>query len=266
MIHTEYEGDKMKSTKGFTLIELLVVISIIAILMAVMMPALGRARESAKMVVCRSNLKTLVLGASLWSGDNDDWAIAGAWYSDDDQFERCSITSYVSASAENEGDSFVCPSAKGADFFSSDPSYDTTGNERTYTYAANGHITFNIAPSPGSKGSGTSLYGPGNVYWQEHGVTKVSAIRATQSTIYFIDNEYYACVSWYFDPNRDPMSFPEASRYATRWHNKKSSDWYGVANIGWVDGHVSVEPDDFADYADPAAKRNPRWKYYLGDH
>ncbi|MFI4911875.1 MAG: type II secretion system protein [Sedimentisphaeraceae bacterium JB056] len=256
----------MKRVKGFTLIELLVVISIIAILMSIMMPAMGRARESAKMIVCRSNLKTLVLGASLWSQDNDDWAIAGAWYSDKDQFENCTITSYVSASTENESDSFVCPSAKDSTFYSSDPDFDTEGNERTYTYAANGHITLNVSPSPGSSGIGKSLYGPDSVYWNDHGVTKVSAIRATQETIYFIDNEYYACVSWYFNPLKDPMSFPESNRYATRWHNKKASDWYGVGNIGWVDGHVSVEPDDFTNYRDTQGRTKPKWQYYLYDH
>jgi prepilin-type N-terminal cleavage/methylation domain-containing protein/prepilin-type processing-associated H-X9-DG protein len=45
--------------KGFTLIELLVVISIIAILMAIMIPALRKARESAKTVVCASNLRQI---------------------------------------------------------------------------------------------------------------------------------------------------------------------------------------------------------------
>ncbi len=47
----------MKLKHGFTLIELLVVISIIAVLMAVMMPALGRAKKQASSVVCTTNLK-----------------------------------------------------------------------------------------------------------------------------------------------------------------------------------------------------------------
>ena len=58
-----------KKQNAFTLIELLVVISIIAVLMSVLLPALKRARAQAKATVCSSNLKQLFLGASLYAQD-----------------------------------------------------------------------------------------------------------------------------------------------------------------------------------------------------
>ncbi|NQT01038.1 MAG: prepilin-type N-terminal cleavage/methylation domain-containing protein, partial [Planctomycetes bacterium] len=50
-----------KRNRGFTLIELLVVIAIIAVLMAILMPSLNRAREQGKRSTCLSNLKQLTL-------------------------------------------------------------------------------------------------------------------------------------------------------------------------------------------------------------
>jgi len=57
---------------GFTLIELLVVISIIALLVSILMPALSKARAQAKMVVCASNIHQTVIGVTTYSLDNDD--------------------------------------------------------------------------------------------------------------------------------------------------------------------------------------------------
>ena len=61
--------------KGFTLIELLVVISIIAILMSIMMPALSRAREMARRVTCQSNIRSTGLALNTFANDNDGYLI-----------------------------------------------------------------------------------------------------------------------------------------------------------------------------------------------
>ena len=67
----------MRQRQGFTLIELLVVIAIIAILMGVLMPALGRAREGGKRAACMSNLKQLMLAWTLYADDNTDKIVCG---------------------------------------------------------------------------------------------------------------------------------------------------------------------------------------------
>lgn len=68
----------MKSKKrGFTLIELLVVIAIIAVLMAILLPSLRRAREQAKMVQCQSNLKQWALTINIYVQDNEGKFFSG---------------------------------------------------------------------------------------------------------------------------------------------------------------------------------------------
>ena len=65
------------TSTGFTLVELLIVIGIIAVLIAILLPALNKARDAARVLACLANVRQIEFGAMLYANNNKDWLPPG---------------------------------------------------------------------------------------------------------------------------------------------------------------------------------------------
>ena len=203
---------------GFTLVELLVVISIIAMLLAILMPSLQKAREQARIIICKNNEKQQYLGHTLWTGDNDGYF----WYH-----------------LDTSGNKLYCCWW-----------YEMVA----YAKQKKGYLTFDILDCPTSRQYGEWSWGNPWGYWAiryapphplapqmegGYGINRLvlggsSWVRATR----LVNHKRYAETALITDNQSvywNQLSGDYRHTMSCR-HKRKDS-----ANIVWLDGHTSAE-------------------------
>jgi prepilin-type N-terminal cleavage/methylation domain-containing protein/prepilin-type processing-associated H-X9-DG protein len=228
---------------GFTMIELLVVITIIALLMSVLLPSLGKAKQLARTVVCRTNLHSLAMANIAYASDHDDCMVLAAsdinssnlkrWHgvrdTMDDPFDylRSPLISYI-------GDGSVKKCPEKVDFRHGDP-WDWDFED-------------------GCGGYGYNMTYLGSRIWAEswnacNKPTKLTEVRLPSEKLMFADTAM-AKNNADGTPYYLEYSFAEAPYFAS--NNKVQTSWgyaspslhfrhNDAVNIVWADGHVGPE-------------------------
>lgn len=220
---------------GFTLVELLVVIAIIAILAALLLPALSRSKATAKRIQCVSNLKQMLIAATLYTDSyagsypiayyfamEDGLPVSYAW----DLTTRMGGSTWVEPGLLWEGRGMKaiqqCPSFIGGANWLTDP---YTGYN--YNTSFIGHGQFENIAQP----------------------AKASAVKHPAATVVFGDGEYTGGANKFM---RAPWPNPGDQTFTGRWAGTQGFRHRRTSNTGFADGHAEPLHERFIDNQDGA--------------
>lgn len=234
--------------RAFTLIELLVVISIIALLVGILLPALGAARRSARTAVCASNIRQISIGLLSYAQDNKSflpaaWSDPIASLSNKRAFWQTTVWTYITSDALDTtklnspydylvDTVFECPSAE-----------DGRGGYNNGNHLANGYgmnislVTNKGIGAPGSPGTGLFATDQERQRWYQ----REDLVVTSSATMLLIDNESFYAEYWHrgAQPNQIGILGGPAMQGALERHGEQK--W----NITKLDGSTSTT--DFFD-------------------
>ncbi len=224
-----------KRSRTFTLIELLVVVAIISILAAMLLPALRKARETAKTTFCKNNMKGIGNAAIFYVDDNNGYLTQSGWYFTYNLAEAIDQDAYKKGTPQGESSIFVCPSSivdSGNSLFSG--AYNGEPINRTYGPT----MKNNDADTTGAP------YGGWRPYNTDADAKKLS--RVTDNSVVVIE-KWLLRVNWWdsvFPSDYNRVSYTNdyaiGSATARYYYSAYYAQHQGQANFLFKDGHVDT--------------------------